>query len=155
MDYKLSLATWEDYNDIVDMSIKFYNSSNYKDIIPLENSKVAEVVMSFLNEPQNKTVILAKDKEGNNIGMIAGIATEMLFNYGKIAAEQLWWMEPEYRGSRISLELLESFHYWAKDVMKCDFVQMASLNDDIGSKVNKFYKRKGYSFTESAFIRKV
>ena len=148
----LKIATWDDYSDIQSMIMKF-GQTMYSGHFEFDEYKVAQGITDFLNAPgTEKIVILATTEDGTNVGLIAGVCSEAPFSTKKLAYEMVWWMEPQYRKSRLALELSNAFEYWTQKV-GADINQMSLVECDHSDSLEKYYKRKGYTLLERGFIR--
>jgi GNAT superfamily N-acetyltransferase len=87
------------------------------------------------------------------VGIALGVSSEVPFSSDKIAVEQAWFVEPEFRNKLISIRLVEAFEYWAKEIAQCDVILMSSLNNEEQGKVEKFYSKKGYTLSEKGFLK--
>ncbi len=68
-----------------------------------------------------------------------------------VASELVWYVKPESRQSRVSLQLFSAFEYWAKEVVKADKIQVSNLAGmDI---VERFYRKKDYTLMEKVWIK--
>ena len=137
----------------MDMTLKFLDESPYKGL-PADEGKLADVVLGFLQDPTEKIVILAF-KDDEPVGMISGMISEHLFSREKTAFELTWWVHPEHRGVKTSIELFDAFEYWARR-MNCKYVQFgAAQGTPYSDKVQKLYNRRGYRMTESNFLKEL
>lgn len=155
--YELKIANWDYYSDILEMCQKFHQASPYRETDDYDESKVAEFILSVLNEPVNKVIITVVDTESNKaVGMLMAVATEPLFNRSLTATEIIWWLNPECRKSRISLELIDAYIYWATVKVKCSVIQLGLVEESLNAeRLAKFYNRKGFTLSEKAFIKRV
>ena len=150
---ELKIATWDYLPDILEMCQKFHENTPFNGIEEYNESRVTDIIISIIEDPANKIAILLVD-DGKAVGMVLGVTSTSIFNYGKVATELAWWVDPEYRGKK-SLELMKAYEYWATNVAKCSVVQMSLLENDTTESVDRLYKRKGYSPVERAYIKKV
>ncbi len=150
---ELKIATWDYLPDILEMCEKFHQNTPFSGIEEYDESRVADIIISIIENPTDKIAIVLVD-EGKAVGMVLGVTSTSIFNYGKVATELAWWVNPEYRGKK-SLELMKAYEYWAVNVAKCSVVQMSLLEDENLEGVDRIYKRKGYSPVERAYVKKV
>lgn len=142
----LKLATYEDLPEIVDMVMSFISLSPYKDF-DHPREKVEEVVHSLLRD-KNKGIVVMYLVNDKPVGILGGVANEMVFSREIITAELFWWVDPAHRG-RKSLALKEAFEYWSKRI-GAKYIQMSGLNDP---KTARYYERTGYKLTENAYLK--
>ena len=138
----LRVADREDSELIVEMAMKFLNSTRYA--VLMSEEQIKSVVDFFLISPNDKSIIFLYDK----IGMLVGTTSPLLFSGPPIATEIAWWVNPEDRGTNVGKELLDAFENWAK-YMGCKAVTMSCLDDRVG----KFYEKNGYVLSERAYIK--
>lgn len=146
----IRLATNQDVPRIKELCTRFYENSPYKEI-PMEVEKQGELITHLMSSDDG--LILCLWKNDQIIGILAATVTEILFSYAKIAAEIVWWIEPEHRGSKDSISLVSAFEHWAEEVVRADIIQMVALEDENVETVSRFYKRKGYTPVERGFIK--
>lgn len=131
------------------MARKFYKESPYQGI-PINEKKFRNVIEHIMGNDLCLVLLLVTDRD-EPVGMIAGHINEMIFSTDRMASEVVWWVDPEYRGTRHSIKLLDGFEYWAYK-SGCSFVQMSALggSDDT---VGKLYRKRKYINTEQAYVK--
>lgn len=139
----MKIATLEDLPEIAEMSMKFVETTGYKDFADEDTIKslIAAVVTS---EPHEKIILLEP-----GVGFLAGCVTPFIFGPHLLATEIAWWVEPESRGSGIGKEFLDAFEFWAKEKAGCTMISMVCLDD----KLEKFYVKQGYKLYERAYMK--
>ncbi len=143
----LWLATEEDTIDILYMAEQFHNESPYS-LLPFSNGKTIEMIQHFITLPKEEAVCIL-----GCWGIIAGHIVSPPTSDTRIAVEQLWYVTPDSRGSRLGLELINAYEYWAQHVAKADGIQMGSLSTLCPDKVAKIYERKNMKETERTYFR--
>ena len=151
---ELKIATWDHLPDIIDMVGEFHKNSPFKDIEEFNESRISDIVISCLENPTEKIVLVLTNEDNRAVGMLIAVSSMSVFNYGKVSSELAWWVNPEYRG-RHSIELHKAYEYWAKNVAKCNLIQSALLEDENVTRMSNYYKRQKYSPAERAFVKKV
>lgn len=139
----MKVATLEDYAEVLEMAVTFFEASPYKSLGDKE--VVATLVESILSGMPNEKIIILNPSKG----FIAGASTPFLFGNHKLATEIAWWIKPEERGNGEGLKLLEAFEYWAKNIAGCKLISMASLDKS----VEKYYKKNKYRLYERAYMK--
>lgn len=81
-------------------------------------------------------------------GVLLAHAGDHPFGPFRIAAELIWWIDPDHRGVA-ALRMLDAYEAWAQD-QGCAFVGMASLKDE---RVDRLYIRRGYRAAETHFLK--
>lgn len=136
------IASLEDFNEILDMSIKFIETTEYKDLYDLEAlEKVIETSLS-----SSSAVVFVEDGKG----ILVGQTVPFLFGNKLVAHELGWWVEPEYRKTGVGKDLINSFENWA--VFKnCGIIVMTSIDDTVG----EYYKKTGYKLVERMYMKEL
>src|SRR5687768_5239939 len=107
----LKVATKEDYSDILPLVKEFHLESPFKGLYlhPDAVKKSFDVIMA---NPKDYVIILLMFHD-EAVGMIVGGVASPLFTEDRIATELAWYVLPEYRGTRKSLELFKAYEHWA------------------------------------------
>lgn len=153
MDKNLKVGGWDDYDHIIDLIGCFFEDSPYKDLTPFDLSKVMEHVDHYLNAPKTEKIILLSVKNEVPTGILIGVVVEVPFSSTKIATEQAWYVRPEFRNTKTSIELINAFEYWANEVAKTDVISLSSLGNEEQDRVGLYYLRKGYTLSEKCFLK--
>jgi GNAT superfamily N-acetyltransferase len=97
-------------------------------------------------------VIVAEDSERSRpaVGFIMGGLSEFIYNTEIVATELTWWVDEEYRKSRIGLALFNAFEEWAHS-QGATIIQMSSA----GSDMKDWYIRRGYTPSEASFYKRI
>lgn len=140
----IRIATAEDKEVILKLAKSFVDALSYEKIVDFE--KVSKIVDHFLDAPKSEKIILLYE----DVGMIAGAVTPMIFSDVKIATELMWWVDPSERAKEIGSSLLEAFELWAKKVDAFS-VSMVCLDERVG----KFYEKNGYSLMERMYFKEI
>lgn len=146
----LRLATYKDVPVIKELVLGFYKESPYRDVT-LDHTKVDKVIDALLSNDDAVTVLLV-NPEAEPCGIIAGYISELIFSHDKVASEAIWYVNPEHRGKRISLKMVDAFEFWAHK-RGCKFVHMSLLADN--DRVGKIYKRKGFAEAETSYLKRI
>lgn len=144
----LKLATLEDVDTVVKMVKVFVDQTPYRNE-EFDPEKVRAVVVNLVRD-RNRGIVIMLMKDDLPIGFLGGTLTEMIFSRKTVAAELFWWVDPQYR-TRKSLMLKEAFEFWGKRV-GASYTQMSAIPDP---KVERFYERSGYTFSEKAYMKAV
>lgn len=145
----LRLATEDDIPKIVFFAKTFHGASQYS-AEEFDEEKVAQLAQHILSD-KHKGVVIFYVENGIEVGCLAGTLVEVLFSKELVAAELMWWVDPQYR-SRKSLALKEAFEFWGKRV-GAKYIQMS--NPAANPKVARYYERTGYAPFESSFLKRV
>ena len=125
--------------------IKKFAPLNGLGIDPADNIKeIAEILL------QNPDIICIQKE---NKGVILGIVYPLFYNTNILIAQELgWWVEPEYRGTTISIKLLKEFEQEAKKrgVSKIIMICLETQNPD---GLKNIYERMDYKALEFSYVK--
>jgi GNAT superfamily N-acetyltransferase len=138
------IATVEDLDLVVSMSMKFATASAYKEYI--SEDKIRSLAEGFLKASKEQVIVLISEEDG----MLIGIASPFLYGDVMSATEVVWWISPDNRGKKAGTELLEAFEFWAKKI-GCKLMTVCCLDDRVG----KYYETKGFSLYERAYLKEI
>jgi hypothetical protein len=147
----IRIAEEKDTRDILRMSKLFYESSPYSDYLTFDKDFTLRSINEILSNKKEKSICLLAGEPA--IGMIAATVTTTLFSPELVAAELVWWVDPEYRKSKEALELKKAYEYWAS-VVGCSVTSMSNLVDETGSKLGILYKRWKYNKVEETYLKR-
>lgn len=99
----------------------------------------------FLNTPG--VLALCVEENDKIVGMIAGIASAIIFSNSVAMQEMVWYVEPKHRKG--GLRLLKEFEKRSKE-RGLNLVMMVGMT---GDPVLKLYNRFGYSQMQETFIK--
>ena len=106
-------ATMDDIPQIVEMAKRFYPLSPYPAIYgDMPESQAAGLVIvalqGFAEAGIVPGVMLVAEHDGKLIGMLCAHIDPATFTPAVIAAELVWWMEPEFRGGMSAVRLVRA-----------------------------------------------
>ncbi len=141
----MRIATIEDHDEVLEMSLKFMDSTGYTEYS--NEATISNLINTILSGKQNEMIILLKP----GVGFLAGMSSPFVFGPHFIASEIAWWINEDKRKDGAGAELVEAFEYWAKNVAGCTMITLTGLDDEIG----KFYEKKGYKLYERAYMKEL
>jgi hypothetical protein len=100
-------------------------------------------------------VIVTIDEQMMPIGVLIFTATPNLFTGDIEARELVWYVKPEYRGTRIAFDLFKAFEISAVDDFNAKLLIMTHLEVSMPEKLKKVYKRRGYQPLETNYMKRV
>jgi hypothetical protein len=101
---------------------------------------------------KNHLFLIAVDSEDKVLGLISGLIAPHIYNPSlSVLTESFWWVNPEYRNSRVGYALLDAFIEHGKK--NCDWI-ITTLEDESPVKDSVFTER-GFSFKEKSFLMEV
>lgn len=138
----IRVATLEDLPLVTEFGKKFISEASLGNVTDL--SKCEEMAKLFILSPKKEKIILLYE----DIGMIAGGISPMLFSNLLVATEMMWWVNKGERSKEIGSILLNAFEYWAKEA-GANMINMNCFDDRVG----KFYEKNGYSLRERIYFK--
>jgi N-acetylglutamate synthase-like GNAT family acetyltransferase len=95
-----------------------------------------------INNP-NGFGLLAYTDAGEAVGMIAGSISPYFFSQGALASDFVWYVKPEYRGSRTAIKLLKAFRSWAEENSASELYMGVTTNVSAG-RTGDMLQRMGF-----------
>lgn len=87
-------------------------------------------------------VFLEQDNQGLT-GVIIGVVHTPFYTTRKELAEVFYWVRPDVRSTRLSLQLLDNFESWGRE-LGAKYAVLAAASGYKTDLVVKFYQRRGY-----------
>jgi GNAT superfamily N-acetyltransferase len=146
--YTIRLATPVDLTDLCNMVAHFaktYPAPSF------DYGKTVAVFHEMIEAPEG--VVFIADI-GHPVGCLMGRTHEWIFSREKVAAELLWWVDPEYRRTTIASDLQSAFNEWAV-LEGADILQMSMATTDQSPLIDRFYRRQGFMHTESHYLKRL
>ena len=147
----LKLLETKDIPRFVDLCYNFHQASPYNGRA-FSVEKVSTLAKSITTSNKKDFIIitLVDDNEVTQ-GFLIGITSEIPFSEEKVAMELAWWVEPQARGTRKSVEMVLAFKEWAKRV-DCKVAQMSMIENTGTDKIDKLYIKAGLQRAEVNYI---
>lgn len=150
MAVEIRPATVDDVDGIVEMARKFYETTDYASLCPMEDIQAAGLACLLIDSG----VMIVVERDGELIGM-AGLHIEpFTFNPTiTMATELVYWLNPEARGGMIAAHLLEAITEECK-ASGCDVIRMMTLRTS-PPQAAALYDRYGYTPSENVFTKRL
>lgn len=146
-------ARLEDIPAMVNMGRDFFCASGYADITVYDAAS-AEATLRMLIEQESSIAIVAV-ADDKIVGMAAAMTFPLYLNHAHYSGQELfWWLSPQYRGTRLGLELINGLESTAKSKGCHSFVMM-SLDRSMPERLDRLYRKRGYRRSEHTYIRKL
>jgi GNAT superfamily N-acetyltransferase len=133
------------------IELMFEFNKHFKKETKLNKNKLRHLFELSVAYPNKFYCQLMKD-DNKIVGFLGGSASEGIFSDAVLAHELGWFIQPEYRGHRKSLQMLKDFEQWAKEEAKADMVIMVYA--ETMSNLDKIYEKKGYEAVEHTYMKK-
>lgn len=150
-DYNIRVANEDDLSDIYILGKQFAKESG-NGFLGWNSTKVKASLEDVIAREDFGAFVLCKGE--NVVGMFICFATPCFFSDKIQAVEIAWYVEPEHRGSRKAVEMLNWFEEWGKH-MGAVCVNMVNLDMLNPEKVAKMYKKRGYRIAENTFVKEL
>jgi GNAT superfamily N-acetyltransferase len=149
-NYRLRHATPEDFDALLPMAQKFFQMTNMSKRCELDVASAVEFYIRMLSEG----FVLVAEEGGVPCALIGCIIAPFHLNRNHLmCTEALWWVEPEYRGLRISSDLEKAARRLAEE-RGCAWVTMSSLSTS-PPVVGEYYEAEGYALSEQSFLKEL
>lgn len=138
-------ATIEDMPELHRMGRRFFEVSGYDRISSYDPETMT---ISFQGLIDSGTLLT----DGAH-GMIGFLVFPLFFNKSDFVAQELfWWVDEDHRGGSLGVKLLKAAERTAKQYGAKSMI-MLSINNLKDGKLDKLYKRLGYSPQEQSYSR--
>lgn len=137
----VSIAELSDLDSLVDLGIAITSETAYRDI-RYDRERAREFVAMYLRENNTHKIFIHK-QDGELQGALFGYVTDYIFSYNLMASEELFYIYPQFRNSRIAVKLIRAFETWAKTKSVIEICFSVSTLDQ-ADRIGKFYERMNY-----------
>ena len=149
-DGKLRLANLEDVDQIIPLMVAFVNEEMNQPETPDEDV-IRETATSLISKDIEDSLVVVYETEEGLQGIISALVIPSIFSKLKQSLELCFYIKPDYRSFKLYKEMISLYEQWAEEVAGVELVTLALLDP----RVEALYKRRGYTFSESSFKRKV
>lgn len=144
-------ANLADLSSCLDMTARFHAASPISDVAPFDRDGMAVTLTEMLANPRSGVWLALRDSQP--VGVAGALLYPLYFNPAyEVVQELFWWLGPEARGCGAGEKLFQNVQGWAKD-KNAVAVFMVALDDDRVSKMDKFYRRAGFSPMERTYMK--
>jgi len=138
---------------LIEMAGKFHKYSVEDKGLGFVPSDLVKYMVFLMENPI--ATVLVSEEEGVVVGSIAAIVNPWFMNFSdRIAHEQWWWVDPDFRGKGVAVGLLKEMEKWAKDA-GARVIIMTSLHSEDSSDVENYYKNHKFMYLESNWIKEI
>ena len=150
-DYSIRKAAKEDVIDLAILGKQFVKESQ-NGFLGWNSSKVYDSLLDAVGRNDFGIFVLCADTEV--VGMLIAFVAPCFFSDVVQASEIAWYVDPEHRGSRMAVKMLDYFESWAEDqgAVCANLMNLDVLNAD---KVAKMYNKRGYRLAENTFVKEL
>jgi len=133
----------ERLRDILQLGMAMQQESDYAEV-PFDIAQAANSILGMVINNPNGFGMLAYTDEGEPVGMIAGSISPYFFSQGSLASDFVWFVKPEFRGSRTAIKLLKMFQSWSKDHGATELYMGVTTNVSAG-RTGDMLQRMGFA----------
>jgi hypothetical protein len=138
-------AEINDLPNLLRMSESFFNVSGYAELTTFNVADSEELLIRLI---ELGTILT----DGKN-AMLGFVIFPLFMNKQTIMSQELfWWVDKEIRGTTAGIKLLKMAEKISKE-SGATVMNMLSLEDLDGEKVNKMYSKLGYKRKEQSYMR--
>lgn len=150
--YNIRKADDNDFDSVFAMAHKFYQTTVHSK----DGSFDVEAAVQEYVQMLTSGFMLVAEREEELVGVIGCVMSPAPFPMDSsqmLCIEKLWWVEPDYRGTRAGPMLHKAAEEEAK-AMKADKMIMVSLSTS-PPEVDKYYIDSGYSPEETLYFKEL
>lgn len=145
----IRLATAADRSALIALGLHFAQSEIYRAwLTDATEASVALIVDLMLSLGDRACIALAEDDAGP-FGLLCCYQTPNNITGVEFCDELVWWVEPTRRGLRAGPALLAFAEGWAKS----RGLHLIKVVAPIGTRVGRYYDRRGYRPVETAYVK--
>ena len=141
-------ASQSDIPKIIELARKFHAVSGYENI-EFDEETVENILITSIDQGLCPIGVV----DGKIVGFLAGLAYPAILNANvMVGTEIAWWVEPEFRGKKIAIQLLlrAEENARAKGLYCWSMMCLEKLNAD---GLENIYERLGYEKAERTYLR--
>ena len=141
-------ASQSDIPQIIELARKFHAVSGYENI-KFDEETVENILITSIDQGLCPIGVV----DGKIVGFLAGLAYPAILNANvMVGTEIAWWVEPEFRGKKIAIQLLlrAEENARAKGLYCWSMMCLEKLNAD---GLENIYERLGYEKAERTYLR--
>jgi len=151
-DYSLRFATKEDVIPLAILGKQFTKESKNSKLFGWNMQKVYDSLFNIIDRDDFCVICLVNDAEV--VGMLIALVTPCFFSDVSQAVEIAWYIDPDHRGTRVALKMINEYERWAKEAgaVCTNMINLEVLN---GDKVARMYNKRGYTLVENTFLKEL
>ena len=143
-------ATIEDWPFVQKYGRQFFDLSGWKKVLG-DDADCTQGLDQLIGAP-NVFFMVAEDGDKIVGGIGVVVAPSQTVQTKLLAQELFWYVDEDYRHTRVAIQLYLSAERWAKDVGAVA-ITMALLEGSMPDTVAEMYTRMGYEQVERIFVK--
>jgi GNAT superfamily N-acetyltransferase len=143
----IRVAEEKDFQSILDMSSRFWLETQFSE--PFE----ADHTIHMVRMAYDHGLLAVVDVDGECVGFCAGVKSFILGSTKAMCATELaWWLNPEHRGGKNGVALLQFMEGLVKE-QGIKYWTMVSMQSSMPDQVGRMYERMGYKHSETSYTK--
>lgn len=143
----IRLATEEDFPAIIELCREFWTHTQFSEDFDADHC----LGMVELSHSHGMLAVLVVNDSVQ--GFCAAVKSFLLASTQALTATELaWWVNPDHRGGKNGVVLLQFMEQLAKD-QGIKYWNMASMESSMPEAVNRMYERLGYTKSETVYTK--
>ena len=134
----------------IEIGIEFIKSGYYKHL-PIDRVKMHRHALRALQDPN--WLYLVDEIDGEQVGFFSAHIEESLFGPGKIAYQDLMYVQPEYRRGKTAIKFMKEFQSWASRNECYNLYFAPSVHVD--ARFDKLARRAGFEYIGPQYGKKL
>jgi GNAT superfamily N-acetyltransferase len=143
-------AQVEDLPKLEPCAREFYTASHF--LKNFDPERFVDMWTALLDSGAGAILLLTDEDTGEIHGTLGGVVYPEPYSGTLVATEFFWFVKEARRGE--GLRLLRAFEAWARD-KGCAQIRMAHLVDVMPAKLEKVYRRFGYTPAEVLYVKEL
>lgn len=140
-------ATIDDFDEILDLCEEFWTHTQFVEVFDREHTRLM-VKMAY-----DHGLLCVLEIQDKIVGFCAGIKSFLLGSReAQTGTELAWWVDPDNRGGRNGIKLLEFMEDLAK-MAGVKYWNMVSMQSSMPDTINRLYDKMGYSLEETTWTK--
>ncbi len=121
--------------------------------LPSDLDSVRDSIINITNHPDSAALVAIDD--GKLVGAIGGMKIASIFSKSLVQMNELmWFIKPEYRGTKLGFQLLQAFEMMAKR-LGCHWVIMISPEALNSQALHSLYTKTDYVKFETLYKKEI
>lgn len=144
-------AQVNDIPQLIIMGREFWSHCEMRHLVEYNPGTIEALYQNIIGGDEHVALVV-EDKD-----ILVGVATALVFpcwmNSDVLTSQEInWWLDPDYRGGRLGLELLDALENAVLEKGAGSFM-MVALDNLEPDRLAKLYARRGYVPFEHTFLR--
>ncbi len=140
-------ATEEDFDDILLLSAEFWLHTQFSEPFDAEHTRNM-VQLAYDNQ-----LLAVLEIDSAIVGFCAGVCAPLMASPHAVAGTELaWWVDPNHRGGKNGIALLQFMEQLAKDA-GVKYWTMVTMESSMPEIVGRMYEKMGYRKSETSYTK--